>query len=60
MSDIKEEVKKGVAPIVVMLAIMIIAAMAAAASIQETLRVSVIGASALVELYLFLYMMDKV
>ena len=60
MADIKTEVKKGVAPIVVMLAIMIIAAMAAAASIQETLRVSVIGASALVELYLFLYMMDKV
>lgn len=60
MSDIKGEVKKGIAPIVVMLAVMIIAAMAAAASIQETLRQSVIGASALVELYLFLYMMDKV
>ena len=60
MSDIKGEVKKGIAPIVVMLAVMIIAAMSAAASIQETLRLSVIGASALVELYLFLYMMDKV
>jgi len=60
LSDVKNEVKKGIAPIVVMLAILIIAGMTASGSIEESLRNAVISACGIVELYLFLYMLDKV
>lgn len=55
---IQGEVKRGITPIVVMFAVLIIAGFAAAASIAETLRTAVISAAAMVELYLFLYMLD--
>ena len=60
LSDVKNEVKKGIAPIVVMLAILIIAGMTASASIEDSLKTAVISAVGIVELYLFLYMLDKV
>ena len=60
MSDIKGSVKKGLTPIVVMLAVLIVSAMTAAASIQTALRNGVLGAAGIVELYLFLYMLDQV
>lgn len=58
--SIQNRVKEGIAPIIVFLAIMIIAGMTAAASIEETLKTAVISAAALVELYLFLYMLNVV
>ena len=60
MAEIKSQVKKGIAPIVVMLAILIIAGMTAAASISAALKTAVLSASGIVELYLFLYMLDQV
>jgi hypothetical protein len=55
---IQNDVKKGITPIVVMFAVLIVAGFTAAASIQETLRLAVISAAGMVELYLFLYMLD--
>jgi len=60
MSDIKSGVKKGIAPIVVFLAILIIAGMTAAASISTSLRTGVIGAAGFIELYLLMFILDQV
>jgi len=60
MSDIKEQVKKGIAPVVVFMACLIISGMTAAASIESAIKVGVVGAASLLELYLFLYMLDRV
>ena len=57
---IQSKVKEGIAPIVVFLAIMIISGMTAAASIEDTLKAAVISAAGLIELYLFLYMLNVV
>ncbi len=43
-----------------MLAMLIIAGMTAAASIEAALRAAVLSAVGIVELYLFLYMLDQV
>ena len=58
--SVQTKVKEGIAPIVVFLAIMIIAGMTAAASIEEVLKAAVISAAGLIELYLFLYMLNVV
>jgi len=60
MSSIQNAVKTGITPIVVFLVVMIIAAMTAAASIEETLKVGVISASGFIEVYLVLYMLDRI
>jgi hypothetical protein len=59
-SNIQYEVKKGIVPVVVFLAMLIISGMTAAASIETEIKTAVISAATLVELYLFLYMIDRV
>lgn len=60
MANVQAEVKRGITPIIVMFAFLLIAGFTAMASIEETIKAGVISASALVELYLFLYMLDRV
>lgn len=60
MADIKSGVKKGIAPIVVFLAILIIAGMTAAASISVALKTGVVGAAGFIELYLLMFILDAV
>ena len=60
MTDVTGSVKKGIAPIIVFLAILLIAGMTAAASISAALKTGVVGAAGFIELYLLMYILDQV